>query len=273
MALPLSPQVFTILGALVEARAGLHYDLHDRELFAEKVSARAIEQGFDSLLDYYYFMRYDPGGDEELGRLVEALVVHETYFFREREQLEWLVDGFLAPRVAAGRRPRVWSAACATGEEPLTLAMMLAERGLGGSVEIVATDISERALGRAREGVFPPRSLRHTNPPPAARRYLAEDGGRLVIAREVHRDVRFERVNLIVPAEIEPLGRFDAVLCRNALIYFNDERAQQVVENLTARLVDDGVLLIGVSESLLRFGSSVECEERGGVFVYRPVGR
>src|SRR5689334_17037190 len=146
MGLPLSPQVFTILAALVEERAGIHYSPDDRELLAEKLSVRAIDQGFESLLDYYYFMRYDEGGAEELTRLVETLVVHETYFFREREQLEWLVHSVLVPRCAAGRRPRVWSAACATGEEPLTVAMYLAERGLAGAVDLVATDISERAL-------------------------------------------------------------------------------------------------------------------------------
>jgi len=273
VALSLSPQVFTILAALVENRAGLHYGPNDRELFAEKVSARAVEQGFDTLLDYYYFMRYDPGGDEELTRLIDTLTVHETYFFRECDQLVWLVDRFLAPRIAAGKRPRVWSAACATGEEPLTLAMLLAERGLGDAVEIVATDISERALARAREGVYPPRSLRHSPPPPMAARYLREVGGRLSVAREVHRTVAWGKLNLIAPDEVAALGSFDAVVCRNVLIYFNDARAQEVVGNLSSRLGPDGVLLVGVSESLLRLGSSLECEEQGGIFVYRPVRR
>jgi chemotaxis protein methyltransferase CheR len=273
VALPLSPQVFTILAALIESRAGLHYGPNDRELFAEKVSARAVELGFESLLDYYYFMRYDPGGTEELGLLVDTLLVHETYFFREREQLEWLVDGFLAPRVADGQRPRVWSAACATGEEPLTLAMLLDERGLGGKVEIVATDLSERALGRACEGVYPPRSLRHQQPPALAERYLSERGGRLVVAPEVHGTVEWRRVNLVVPAEVTALGQFDAVLCRNVLIYFSDQRTQEIIDALVDRIVGDGVLLVGVSESLLRFGSSVECQEHRGVFVYRPVQR
>ena len=100
-------------------------------------------------------------------------MVHETYFFREHDQLTWLVDKFIAPRVArGGRRPRIWSAACATGEEPLTLAMLLAERGIGDAVDIVATDISERALSRGREGIYPPRSLRHSPPPPLAARFL-----------------------------------------------------------------------------------------------------
>ena len=273
MALPLSPQVFTILAALVEGRSGLHYGSNDRDLFAEKVSARCIDAGFESLLDYYYFMRYDPGGDEELGRLVDSLLVHETYFFREREQLEWLVDRFLAPRVAEGRRPRVWSAACATGEEPLTMAMLLAARGLAGKVDLVATDVSERALARAREGVYPPRALRHASSSELAGRYLSERGGRLIVNPEIHRAVEWRRVNLIVPDEVRALGAFDAVVCRNVLIYFSDARTQEVIDALTARLVDDGVLLVGVSESLLRFGSSVDCQENAGVFVYRPVRR
>ena len=271
MALPLSPQVFAILSALVEEHAGLQYSPADRELFAEKVSARAVDQGFESLLDYYYFMRYDAAGALELTRLVEAMVVHETYFFREVQQLEWLVDHFLAPRCAAGVRPRVWSAACATGEEPLTLAMLLADRNLTGQVELVATDISERALDRARAGRFPLRSLRSTARAELASRYLRQRDGEMVIVPELHAAVRFERVNLIDRAQVERLGRFDAVVCRNALIYFRDEMTQRVVDDLVGRLAPDGVLLVGVSESLLRFGTSVDCEEHGGVFIYRPV--
>ena len=82
-----------------------------------------------SLLDYYYFLRYDDDGKVELERLVEALLVHETYFFRELEPLQVLVEHFVEPLVKQGMRPRIWCAACATGEEPLTLAMLLASAG------------------------------------------------------------------------------------------------------------------------------------------------
>ena len=118
------------------------------------MAARAPEAGFESLLDYYYFLRYDAGGAKELDALIDALVVGETYFFRELPPLEVVVGELVAPAVAAGRRPAIWCAACATGEEPLTLAMMLAERGILGEVEIVASDISARALERARAGRF-----------------------------------------------------------------------------------------------------------------------
>ena len=128
--LPLSPPVFAILSAIIEERIGLHYSLAERELLAEKISPRAQEAGFDSLLDYYYFLRYDPRGSQEMEALTEELVVNETYFFREFDQLRVLVDQVVAPQVAAGRRVRIWSAACATGEEPVTVAMLLHPRSV-----------------------------------------------------------------------------------------------------------------------------------------------
>jgi chemotaxis protein methyltransferase CheR len=271
VALPLSPQVFAIFRALVEDESGLHYSPDDRELFAEKVSARAVDEGFASLLDYYYFLRYDAGGRQELERLIEALVVNETYFFREREQLEWLVDHFLVPRCRSGRRPRVWSAACATGEEPLTLAMLLADRGCEGQAEITATDLSQRALDRAQAGIFSLRSLRHAARPEIAERFIEPHEGRLRITPSLLSHVEWRRLNLTSATEVAAMGRFDAILCRNVLIYFSDLTTQRVLDSLNGRLVDDGVLLVGVSESLLRFGTSIVCEERGGIFVYRAV--
>jgi chemotaxis protein methyltransferase CheR len=271
VALPLSPQVFAIFRGLIEEHSGLHYGPADLELFAEKVSARAIDEGFESLLDYYYFLRYDDGGQPELERLVDALVVNETYFFREREQLEWMVDHFLVPRIEKGMRPRVWSAACATGEEPLTLAMLLHDRGYDGQVDIQATDISQRVLDKAQAGLFSARSLRHTARPELAARFLEEQQNRLRITPTMVSRVQWRRLNLTVASEVAQMGRFDAILCRNVLIYFSDQTTQRVLDSLMGRLRDDGVLLVGVSESLLRFGTSFSCEEHGGIFAYRPV--
>ena len=271
MALPLSPQVFAIFRGLVEEHSGLHYGPADLELFAEKVSARAIDEGFESLLDYYYFLRYDDGGKDELERLMEALVVNETYFFREREQLEWLVDHVLVPRIQKGQRPRVWSAACATGEEPLTLAMLLHARGYDDRVDIVATDLSQRVLDKAQAGLFSARSLRHSARPELAAQFLEEHQGRLRIAQSMVARVQWRRLNLTRVQDVAQLGAFDAVLCRNVLIYFSDLTTQRVIDALMARLRDDGILLVGVSESLLRFGAAISCEEHGGIFAYRPV--
>ena len=268
MALPLPPQVFAILSGLIEDRSGLHYAPDDRELLAEKVSPRAVDAGFASLLDYYYFLRYDPAGEKELDALVEALCVHESYFYREPEQLRVAVEELVAPAVKAGRRPRVWCAAAAHGEEPVTLAMMLAQRELLGSVELVASDISERALRRAREGVYGPRATRAL-PDGVLGRWIHPTAKGCTVDPALTAAVQWRRVNLVDGDAVRALGRFDVILCRNVLIYFSDETIRVLAGRLAEALEPDGHLLLGVSESLLRFGTALECEERGGVFLYR----
>lgn len=267
----LTPSVFTILAGRIEERSGLHYEMADRELLEDKVSTRALEAGFDSLLDYFYFLRYDPRGPAELDALIDSLVVHETYFFRDTLALEVLADD-VACQVREGKRMRLWCAACSTGEEPLTLAMMLHERGALGNVSLLATDISQRALERAQRSEHNLRSLRAL-PPGIEGRYLTVVEGRARVREDLIAAVDWRRVNLVDPETVAGLGLFDAILCRNVLIYFNDERARRVVDSLAQALVPGGHLLVGTSESLLRFGTALVCEERRGAFFYsKPTG-
>lgn len=268
--LPLRPEVFAILSALVEERSGMHYAPDDRELLADRVSTRALEAGFESLLDYYYFLRYDDPGGAEFETLLDALVVNETYFFREFDQLAALVDEVVVPAARAGARPRVWSAACSTGEEPLTLAMLLAERGLLDRVDLVASDVSRRALARARRGEFGPRALRQGAPESLTRRWLeAPPGGPIRARPELLAAIDWRRVNLADPAQVAAVGPCDAIACRNVLIYFRDATVRRVVDSLASALRPGGALFVGVSESLMRLGTGLECEERGGAFFYR----
>lgn len=268
MILPLPAPVFRLLSGVVEDRAGLHYPLRDAELLAAKVSPRAVELGFDSLLDYYYYLRYDDPDHRELDALVDALVVHESYFFREHAQLLCLVDDVLVPQ-ARRARLRLWSAGCASGEEPYTVAMLLADRGVLDRVEILGTDVSRGALERARRGVLPPRALRDVPDPALANRWLARRDGRVVVADSLRERVAFRRVNLLDAAQVRTLGCFDAILCRNVLIYFAEDAVRRVLESLRERLRVDGTLWVGVSESLLRWAPALEHEERHGAFFYR----
>ena len=267
-ALPLSPQVFSILSALIDEHTGLHYDLHERELLAERVSGRALERGLESLLDYYYFLRYDPSAAQEFITLADALVVNETYFFRELPPLKLLAEHFLPQRVASGVRPRVWCAACSTGEEPFTLAMLLDEAGLLDQVSIVASDLSGKALAHAKAGVYKRRSLRAL-PNGVVGRWLEGDETGMRVAPHIARAVDFRQVNLVNDAELLALGEFDAILCRNVLIYFRDRTVERVVAQLRGRLKPDGCLVVGTSESLLRFEVALNCEEHRGSFFYR----
>lgn len=266
-ALPLSSPVFTILSGLIEERLGLFFSPQDSDVLADKVSPRALERGFDSLLDYYYYLRYDAGAVEELERLAEALVVNETYIGRELDQLSALVD-LLLPRLLAERSNlRIWSAACSTGEEPFTLAGMLNDRGLLPRVELVASDISQRVLAFARKGRYSGRSLRAL--PPAASGWLELDGAIAVVKPELLRAVQFRRINLSDRDAVRQMGKVDVVVCRNVLIYFRDSMIKAVAESLAETLNPGGYLLIGASESLLRFGAELRCEEHGGAFFYR----
>jgi chemotaxis protein methyltransferase CheR len=268
----MSPQLFVLFTSLVEEVSGISYGLQDTELFAGKVADHAMELGYPSLLDYYYRLRYDDKEGYEIRRLIEVLLVHETYFFRELPPLVELVDSHLVPIVKQRGRARVWSAACASGEEPYTLAILLDDRGVLDQVEIVATDISASVLARAESGRFSRRALREGYPPALASRYLEVSPQGVIVAPRIRSAVRFERVNLIDTQAIAKLGRFDAVLCRNVLIYFKETRVLSVVERLAAALEPGGLLAVGVSESLMRFGTSLLCEERGGAFFYRRAG-
>lgn len=267
--LELSPQVLSILSQLIEEKVGLHYGLLDREVLQEKTSVRALEAGFESLLDYYYYLRYDPEGDQELSELVENLVVNETYFFREWSSIEALVDTFIAPACEAGKKLRILSAACATGEEPLSLAMILDERLLLDQVELVACDISSRALARAKQGSFGKRSLRQVPNAKLSNRYLCPRDDGYTVVRRLIDSVRWEKCNLLNDQGFAGLGTFDVILCRNVLIYFSDDTVKAVLARLSRALSPNGTLLVGVSESLMRFGSGFVGEEKQGAFFYR----
>lgn len=265
----LTPPLFAILSSLIEERVGLSYALQDQELLASKLSLRAQELGFGSLLDYYYFLRYDAGSADEFSGLVNVLVVNETFFFRELSSLSTLVTSVVAPLVQAGHVPRIWSAACSTGEEPLTLAMLLDQHDLLGKVELLATDISSNALARAQSGEHSRRSLRQLVAPALVAKWLTVRDHGISVAPALRSAIQWKQLNLLDHDAIAALGSFDLILCRNVLIYFNERTTARVVHSLGERLRPRGVLLVGVSESLLRLGTALVCEEAGGVFFYR----
>jgi chemotaxis protein methyltransferase CheR len=265
----MSAQVFAILSGLIEERLGLSYTINDRPLLEHKLAPRLLDLGFESALDYYYFLRYDDADGAELSALAEALVVNETFFFREHSQLAAVLSTFIAPMIARGQRPRIWCAACSTGEEPLTIAMWLADRGMLDSVELIASDVSEAVLAVARAGRYRQRSLRQVPAGIDPARWLETERGALVAHPKLRAAIRWLRLNLMDDDAVAAIGEVDVVVCRNVLIYFRDDTVRAVVGRLTDRLKSGGVLLVGLSESLMRFGTQLSCEEHDGAFVYR----
>jgi chemotaxis protein methyltransferase CheR len=269
--LSLSEAEFTILRELIRERTGLHYENGKRDLLADKLSRPAIERGFDSFLDYYYLLKYGPGAEEEWSHVLDALSVGETYFWREIDQVRALVD-VLVPQYFSVRNAgplRIWSAACASGEEPLTIAMALKEAGWldRAPIEILASDGSAAAVEKARKGTYRERSFRNLSAVLRAKYFTAvEDGWRIV--PELHRRVQWTTANLLTRNEVAGQFPVSVVFCRNVFIYFSGDAITRTVRLFAEGMPGKGHLFVGVSESLLKFTTDFELQEIGGAFVY-----
>jgi chemotaxis protein methyltransferase CheR len=270
-ALGLMEPVFKLLRDMIAERTGIYFSDDKRDQLADKLSDLMSARGMVSHLDYYYLLRYDSEADRHWSDLMDRLSVPETYFWRQAEQILALSKA-IAPRHFEGNaaRPlRIWSAACCTGEEPISIAIALTEAGLlhRRPIEIVASDASEAMVARARQGLYGERSFRSL---PAALRekYFTREGAAWRVDRAVHDPIRWTTANLVDPAAVAPLARADVIFCRNVFIYFSDETVARIARQFADGLSDDGHLFLGASESLARLATDFELDEIEGAFVY-----
>ncbi|MGB8775765.1 MAG: protein-glutamate O-methyltransferase CheR, partial [Terriglobales bacterium] len=224
---------------------------------------RALE--IDSLERYYECVEGDDQ-HEERARMIDAITTNETRFFREPRQFEFMVQRVLprwraeAERQLRPRRIRIWSAGCSSGEEPYTVAMLLARHlppEEGWDARLLATDISTRVLEKARKGIYPiaraqeiPQDFLHT----FMLRGVAERQGEMKVRVEIQQLVEFRRLNLDQEPELTE-GPFDAIFCRNVLIYFDAASKRRAVMNLSRHLIANGFLFVGHAENLCSMSS------------------
>jgi len=269
--LGLSADAFLLLRDLVLERTGLYFDDARRDLFADKLAELVVERGLGSFLDYYYLLRYDADAERHWLELRDRLAVPETYFWRQPEQIDALVR-HVVPAHFAGRNAaplRIWSAACCTGEEPLSIALALAEEGwlARAPIEIVASDGSPGLVERARRGVFRERAFRAL-PEPLRRRWFEPCDGGWRIDPELLGRVQWRTANLVDEAEVAPLANSPVIFCRNVFIYFSDDAVRRVTGLFYERMPAPGHLFLGASESLARLGTPFELREVGSAFTY-----
>jgi chemotaxis protein methyltransferase CheR len=254
----ITPKEFTLFRALVHKEAGINLTEVKKPLLVGRLMRRLRELELRRFEDYYQLVERDPA---ERVRMIDSICTNETHFFREPRQFEFLAQQAL-PRwiaeAAAAKRPRrlrVWSAACSTGEEPYSLAMLLLDHlppGSGWDVEVLASDLSSKALDRARAAVWPLEKSKEI-PPAQLKRYMLRGSGpqegRMKAGPEIRALVKFQRANLREDRYSVP-GPFDLILCRNVLIYFDPPTKAHVVERLLGQLAVGGYLLLGHAESL-----------------------
>jgi chemotaxis protein methyltransferase CheR len=240
-------------------------------MLGEKLAPLVIERGFDSFLDYYYLLKFDADAPAEWRNVSNALSVQETYFWREMDQINGLVEKVI-PQLASERTGspiRIWSAACATGEEPLTIAMRLNEEGWfeRARIEIYASDLSSSALDRARRGSYRERSFRAI-PAHLREKYFEPDGNEWRVSSSIHEKIKWQRVNLLQKAEISTLACASVIFCRNVFIYFSPDSIRKVVDSFAEKMITPAYLFSGAAESLLKLTDDFELEEIGDCFAY-----
>jgi chemotaxis protein methyltransferase CheR len=260
-----------LIRSLINERIGMMFDNGKTDLLMDKLSPLVIERGFDSYLDYYYLLKYDSSAHVEWQNVVNALSVQETYFWREIDQVRALVQTLVPKWVAQHGRStlRIWSAACATGEEPLTIAMALNEAGWfeRASIEILASDASSKAIDRAREGVYRDRAFRNLSAD-LRERYFTQDGPAWRIKSDIHSRIKWRIANLVDEQQIAPMAASDFIFCRNVFIYFSENAIGRVVGSFSKFIRPPGYLFVGAAESLLRLTTDFNLTEVDDAFVY-----
>lgn len=223
----------------------------------ERCVRRMAAMHTESLMQYFSHLTSYAGRAGEMKQLLNEITVGETCFFRNQAQLEALrtvvLPGIVAAKNGQGlHHLRIWSAGCSTGEEPYTLAILLAE--LGGllknwSFEIVATDLNENSVDKAREGVYGDYALRNVKEY-YLQKYFEPDGELYRVKREVRSHIQFSRLNLLDDSRMLFLKGMDLILCCNVLIYFDTASKRRVIQHFYNNLLPNSYFFLGHAESL-----------------------
>jgi chemotaxis protein methyltransferase CheR len=264
-----------ILASLLEARTGQQLAMNRRWRIDTALAGIVRQRGFDSVdqLVAKLVSRADPSLSDSV---IEALLNNETYFFRDRLPFDLLLGGpikRLERTRARERRLSIWCAGCSTGQEAYSLAMSFADdkaRWTGWQIEIVGTDLSKTAIGRAQAGTYTQFEVQRGLPVMQMIRWFEElGGGDWRISQKLRDSVRFESRNIIEPPP-RP-GKFDIILCRNLLLYFAPDMRRLAFTRLAEAIQPDGALMLGAGETVIgqtdRFVSDPDCR---GLYLPSP---
>lgn len=271
----MSEEDFRLIRDLIHDHCGIFFDVDSKFLLEKRLARRLTVHQLPGFREYYHFLKYSRGREQEFSDIMDVLTTNETYFFREEFQLKAFA-GEILPELKTlkekkgDRTLRIWSAGCSTGEEPYTIAMLILEAGgfHGWKVEIVGTDISQRVLQHARKGVYGKSSFRTTEEG-RIRRFFTEQDGLFRINDEVRGLVTISHLNLFDESRMILLGKMDVIFCRNVIIYFDQVAKKRVVESFYRSLREGGYLLLGHAESLLNTTTAFALKHLKNDMVYQ----
>jgi len=255
----------------IYTKSGIRVPDNKVSLLSNRIRRR-LRAGDFCDFDAYYRYLTSLKGRGELSHFLDAITTNETFFFRTQPHFDWLSGEFFTSVVAEQRRGtrerrlRIWSAGCANGAEPYSIAICLDEnryRFRDWSMSVLGSDISEEALSDAREGVFRPRAVETIERTRRRRYFTPVEDDRVRVRPELKQLVTFQQHNLMTPMD-QPL--FDCVFIRNVLIYFDRDSKRKVIANLIHSMAPGGFLVVGPSEGIY---DMLEPLERRHLFVYQ----
>jgi chemotaxis protein methyltransferase CheR len=249
----LTIEEFQVFRDFIHQKTGILFRDEKMIFVQNRLEARFAEIGCDNMEEYLRILKYD-AKNEEMNALIEMLTTNETYFFRNLPQLE----GFgtdAVPKMAARKKEnnsqtiRIWSAGCSTGEEPYTLAMLVAENAPGMDIRIIATDINQRVLGIAKKGIYSGRSLKDV-PQNYLNKYFVRQDQYYEVTPEIKAMIDFWTLNMVDKDKMRMIYNIDFIFCRNVIIYFSQDISKQIMSCFYDSLNKGGVVFLGHSESM-----------------------
>lgn len=272
----ISEEEFRLLRDFIHEKLGIYFDSGQKASLRSRLVGRLTGLDLLSFEDYYHYLRFGPQRDEELQRMASHITNNETYFFREQGQLQVFSDQVLKRlKEQKGRTGnknlRILSAGCSTGEEALTLAMIVYDSGQffwGWEAQIVGMDVDQAALEKAKRGLYYHNSFRALSHALIERHFVHQGSGAQV-KESVRRLTRFVHGNITELASYDGLAPLDVVFCRNVLIYFSEPMIRRVVAIFHQILAPGGFLLLGHAESLSRITDSFTPIRFPGAMIYQ----
>lgn len=252
----MSDEAFFILRDFVYKNCGIYINESKKYLIESRISPRLVENNLKSYDEYSKFLISEQSR-KELNQLIDSITINETYFFRGIEQFEALEKSII-PEIINKKKGwdnniRIWSAACSTGEEPYSIAMIINEnikdRFSGFNFQIIASDINQTVLETARKGEYLEYSVRNT-PEEYLKKYFTLRNNTYFLRNDIKKMVKFANINLYDTEQIKLAAGCDIIYCCNVLIYFDAVSRRKVLSDLFKVINNDGFLVVGESESL-----------------------
>jgi chemotaxis protein methyltransferase CheR len=265
-----TPSDYDFLRKLLRERSGLDLSADKQYLVESRLIPLARRAGLPGIAELV--AKVKSGSDGLTSEVVEAMTTNETFFFRDKIPFDHLRETILPALLqarASRRSLRIWSAACSTGQEPYSIAMCVREFAAlaGWRIEIVATDLSQGVLDKARAGIFSQFEVQRGLPIQMLVKYFTQVGELWQLNANIRGMVQHRQLNLL--QDFSHLGTFDVVFCRNVLIYFDQDTKAGIFERVAKVLEPDGVLVLGAAESVVGITDAFKpYPDRRGL--YRP---